>query len=297
MDLRQLRYFLAVADRGSFTRAAVALHVSQPALSLAIGKLEDDLGTRLFERGDRYVRPTEAGERLIEHARGLLEAADRARQAVAPSAPAVHVLRLGAPALLASAWLPGALAAFVDRRPDVRLHVAVAGARSVEAQVAAGDLDLGLISEYQPSGRVEATALFEAVLGACLAEHHPLAGRTHMTWPEFIGLPLVLFPRGYYQRDLIEAQAARLRMPLQPAAETDAIPLLKAILRLGRAAGLLMPMAVSSGEGLTVIPFDKPARLNIAACRRKGESRDIVDALLTHLGDCAPDSANNAQSG
>lgn len=291
MDLRQLRYFLAVADRGSFTRAAGALHVSQPALSLAIGKLEDDLGVRLFERGDRFVRPTEAGERLIGHARGLLEAADRARESVGAPGPAVSTLRLGAPALLASAWLPSVLAMFVERRPDVRLQVTVAGARIVEAGVATGELDLGLISEYQPSGQVEATPLFEAVLGACVAEAHPLAGKALVTWPEFLAQPLVLFPRGYYQRDLVEAQAGRRRVILDAAAETDSIPLLKAILRLGKAAGLLMPMAVSAGEGLAVVPFDAPARLRIAACRRRGESRQAVGDLLAHLVERSPGRA------
>lgn len=288
MDLRQLRYFLAVADRGSFTRAAGALHVSQPALSLAVGKLEADLGVRLFERGDRFVRLTAAGERLVGHARGVLEATDRAREAVADTGPAVHTLRVGAPALLASAWLPATLADFLDRRPDVRLQVVVAGARIVEAQLAAGELDLALTSEYQPSGQVEATALFEAALGACVAEAHPLAGRAQVAWREFLAQPLVLFPRGYYQRDLIEAQAARHRTTLQTAAETDALPLLKAILRLGRAAGLLMPMAVSAGEGLAVVAFDTPARLRIAACRRRGESRPAVLDLLNHLLARAP---------
>ncbi len=288
MDLRQLRYFLAVADRGSFTRAAAALHVSQPALSLAIGKLENDLGTRLFDRGDRFVRATEAGERLIDHARTLLEAADRARASVAPAATPVSIVRLGAPALLASAWLPGALAAFLEARSDVRLQVTVAGARIVEAQVAAGDLDLGLISEYQPSSQVEVTPLFEAALGACVANGHPLAGKTSLTWPDFLAQPLVLFPRGYYQRDLTEAQATRRRAALDVVAETDAIPLLKAILRLGRAAGLLMPMAVSAGEGLTVVPFDTPATLRISACRRKGEGRAAIADLLAHLVASAP---------
>lgn len=287
MDLRQLRCFLAVADRGSFTRAAASLHVSQPALSLTIARLEADLGTRLFHRGDRFVRTTEAGERLIGHARGLLQAADRARESVAPTETG-EAIRLGAPALLASAWLPGALAAFLEQRPDVKLQVTVAGARIVEAQAAAGELDLALISEYQPSAQVEATPLFQAALGACVAEGHPLAGKAQVSWPAFLAQPLVLFPRGYYQRDLIEAQAARHRITLQVAAETDALPLLKSILRLGKAAGLLMPMAVAEGEGLTVTPFDRPALLRIAACRRKGEARPAVADLLAHLVASAP---------
>src|SRR6185295_14898011 len=142
MDLRQLRYFLAVADRGSFTRAAAALHVSQPALSLAIGKLEDELGARLFDRGDRFVRATTAGERLIGHARTVLDEAAKARAAVRDeSGPTT--LRMAVPALMAGAWLPGAVAEFLDANRDMRLDLTVAGARTVEAGVAEGAFDLG----------------------------------------------------------------------------------------------------------------------------------------------------------
>jgi DNA-binding transcriptional LysR family regulator len=283
MDLRQLRYFLAVADRGSFTRAAASLHVSQPALSLAIGKLEEELGARLFDRGDRFVRATAAGERLVGHARAVLDAAALAREAVRVET-ATSVVRLGAPALMAGAWLPGAIAAFVADSPDVRIELTVAGARTVEAGVADGSLDLGLISEYQPSSKVETETLLDAELGACVAADHPLARLATMSWDAFLGQPLVLFPRGYYQRELIEAQAARRRAALKVVAETDSIPVLKAIFARGTAAGILLTMSVAPGDGLVVIPFDPPAPIRLSACLRKPRDRNAAaERVLAHL--------------
>jgi DNA-binding transcriptional LysR family regulator len=283
MDLRQLRYFLAIADRGSFTRAAAALHVSQPALSLALGKLEDELDARLFDRADRFVRPTAAGERLIGHARAVLDAAAQARAAVRGEAGPATV-RMAVPALMAGAWLPGAIAAFLSANPDVRLDLTVAGARTVEAGVAEGAFDLGLISEYQASSKVETVKLMDAELGACLAANHPLAGATTMDWSAFLGLPLVLFPRGYYQRELIEAQAARRRADLTVVAETDSIPILKAIFASGTAAGILLTISAAPGDGLVVIPFDPPAPIALSVCLRKPRDRAApAERLLAHL--------------
>jgi len=154
MELRQVRYFLAVVDHGGMTRAAGALYVAQPTLSQAIGELERDLGTALFHRSGRGLVLTAAGETFVPSARRLLEDVDHARGAVRR----VEELRAGrltiaAPPMLGAAPLAHIAGEFRRRHPGPVLHVAAPGSSdAVAAAVRDGDCELGLVELPIASG-------------------------------------------------------------------------------------------------------------------------------------------------
>jgi DNA-binding transcriptional LysR family regulator len=146
MDLRQLRYFLVVAEERSVTRAATRLHLTQPPLSAQLARLEHELGVQLFVRHRRGVDLTEAGRHLVEHARRVLADVDSAAEAVRRTGQG-RSGRLALAFVPAAAWsvLPPLLRRFHEARPEVQLRFLEAGTDAVAEHVRAGRADLGLV--------------------------------------------------------------------------------------------------------------------------------------------------------
>src|SRR5256885_8282680 len=145
-DLRQIRYFVAVAERLHFGGAAEALHISQPPLSRAIRALEDDLGVALFARTRRRVELTPAGARLLEDARRLTAQLERTVHELRAMSDGAHTrLRIGFVSLADYGVLPGLLKAFKNAEPGVRLALREMLSPEQAAALAAGELDFGLL--------------------------------------------------------------------------------------------------------------------------------------------------------
>lgn len=144
MDLRQLRYFLAVAEERSVTRAATRLHLTQPPLSAQLARLEHELGVELFVRHRRGVDLTEAGRHLVEHARRVLDDVDAAAAVVRGLGRTGRLALAFVPAL---AWsvLPTLLRRFTEESPGVELRFLEAGTDAVAEHVRAGRAELGLV--------------------------------------------------------------------------------------------------------------------------------------------------------
>lgn len=146
MELRDLRYFVAVAQHRNFSRAAAQLHVSQPALSEQIRKLEEELGAALFDRSSRGATLTPAGEAFFPQARTVLAQADAAVDSVRQVAHGVAgTLSLGFIDSAALAILPPLLRRFSERYPSVKLRLRELGTRQQLEAVAAGEIDVGII--------------------------------------------------------------------------------------------------------------------------------------------------------
>ncbi|MFI6492028.1 LysR substrate-binding domain-containing protein [Streptomyces sp. NPDC050564] len=193
MELRQLSYFVTVAEELHFGRAAARLHIVQSAVSQQIRRLERELGAELFDRSPRHVRLTGAGERLLPEARAVLVAADRARAAVAP----VAALRLGTSTGLGE-HLDRVLAAFAEREPGVQVELVALPAEERLARVADGRLDAAFVRgaaprEHPPGVRV--LPLWPDPLVAALPAGHPLAARDEVALDELAGLPLSITAR------------------------------------------------------------------------------------------------------
>ncbi|MEU6218843.1 LysR family transcriptional regulator [Streptomyces sp. NPDC047022] len=190
MELRQLSYFVTVAEELHFGRAAERLHIVQSAVSQQIRRLERELGAELFDRSPRHVRLTPAGERLLPEARAVLSAADRARAAVTP-APG---LRLGTSTGL-GAHLDRILAAFARRLPDVPVELLSLPSAQRLAAVADGRLDGAFVRSAEPVPGIRVLPLWSDPLVAAVPAGHPLGERTEIGVEELAGLPLTITSR------------------------------------------------------------------------------------------------------
>jgi DNA-binding transcriptional LysR family regulator len=194
-ELRQLRYFVAVAEEGSLTRAAARLHIAQQSLSQQIRTLEAQLGVTLFERSSRGVTLTDVGAVLLREARPVLARADRAVEAVRRAARGEQgELRVGFLSTVANYLMPPVVRAFRERHPGVALHTEDLTIAALVAALRDGTLDAGLSRPPRVDDLATEVVLREPV-AAVLPEGHRLAGRAELTLADLADEPWVLTPR------------------------------------------------------------------------------------------------------
>lgn len=181
MDLRQLEHVVAVAEEGSFTRAATRLAISQPGLSASVRALERDVGTALFERTTRQVLVTPAGTQLVDAARRILGEVTDARRRVADVAGlSSGVLAVGVVQTFSAVDVPAVLARFHRRHPGVVTTLREAPTEELLSLVRAGALDVAFVAlDATPlPGTLTAVRTYVETLSLLAARSHPLAGRT-----------------------------------------------------------------------------------------------------------------------
>ena len=228
MELRHLRYFLAVSESLSFTRAAVALNVTQPTLSQPIRQLEDGVGCALLNRVGRHVRLTAAGEVFREHAQRVLNEIDAAENSLAELQGLMRgTLRIGVFQSFNSSLLPPILGAFSEAYPDIRVVVRQLPTREMEAHLVRGDLDLGIAYVTPESSRIESENLFEEAMTLVVSDTHRYARRREITAGQLADQPLVVLTRQFPSRLLVSqwfAEAGvepRIRIEID-STDTDA---------------------------------------------------------------------------
>lgn len=281
MNLRDLRYLVALADSGNFARAAGACHVSQPTLSMQIKKLEDELGVQLFERTSKRVVATAAAKEIIAQARVVLAETDQLR-ALARGAvdPFVGALRLGVIPTLGPYLLPHLLPKLRAAYPQLRLYVREALTAELLAQLRAGKLDAGLVALPIDDHGLENAPLFREPFVAALPASHPLAKKKKLRQSDLAGEQILLLEEGHCLRDQTLAVCGARR-----GAEDDYPATSLETLRQMVAAGIgitLMPALATRtsaiGKRLMVFrPFadSTPNRL-IALAWRRGYARVAV---------------------
>ena len=198
MDLRQLEYFVAVAEEGGFTAAAARVHISQSGVSAQVRQLERELGAELIDRSGRRATLTAAGAAALEHAHAALAAAGAVRRAVDDVNGVVRGrLEVGMVVGCTITPLFDALAAFHRSHPGVELSIVEDGSDRLVERVRNGTTDLALIgvAGRAPVGLESATIVTEPIV-ALVAPDHPLAGRTRATLAQVAAQPVVGLPTG-----------------------------------------------------------------------------------------------------
>jgi DNA-binding transcriptional LysR family regulator len=208
MELRQLEYFVAVAEDMSFTRAAQRVHVVQSALSTSIKKLEDELAVALFDRSRQQIRLTPAGEELREHARRLLRGARLAKDSLSDyRGHLTGTVEFGSLVTFGVLDVPKVLGDFHHAHPFVRLRLRLSqvGSSAYMTSVADGSLDLALVSAPNrfPPGVDMHLLAEEPMVFACRPDH-PLAGRRRVSIGDLAHEDFVGFPPGFGIRILVD---------------------------------------------------------------------------------------------
>ena len=194
-DLRQLRYFVAVAEELHFTRAAERLGIAQPPLTQQIQKLEALVGCPVFTRG-RTTALTAAGAVLLEEARRILAQVDSAMEITRRTARGeTGRLVLGVPPSIMLSGLPAVIRQFRNRYPEISFALREMSTSAIENAVHSGDIDLGFLRETRPGSPLASEILYSEPVVAVLPKAHRLAGRGPLKLSSFKGEQFVFFPR------------------------------------------------------------------------------------------------------
>ncbi|RHW36776.1 LysR family transcriptional regulator [Lysinibacillus yapensis] len=199
MELRQLRYFVEVAEREHISEAAEHLHVAQSAVSRQISNLEEELGTALFERVGRNVKLTQIGKTFLEHSVAALKAIDFAvKQVEEYLDPAKGTIKIGFPTSLASYVLPTVISAFKKQYPNVQFHLRQGSYRYLIEAVKNRELNLAFLGPVPPNDEsIHTSILFSEKVHALLPANHPLANLERINLSDLRKENFVLFPEGY----------------------------------------------------------------------------------------------------
>lgn len=253
MDLKQLEYFVNVVDLGGFSRAGRLLGIAQPAISRQIRSLEVELRQNLLLRNGRGAAPTEAGKRLLEHARGILQQVDRARREVdeTKDAPVGHVV-IGLPPTVARHLTLPVVREFRQRYPGGSLSIVEGLSATIHEWLLVGRVDVGVVYNPVASPAVDARPLLEEQL--CLISAKP-KGRQPRTLrlPELPLYPLIIPSRPNAIRMLVETRLAALGLRPQVAMEIDAVPAILELVAEGHGSAVLSPRALYSVEAARLL--------------------------------------------
>ncbi|PWQ96286.1 LysR family transcriptional regulator [Leucothrix arctica] len=270
MESKVLRYFCAVVDCGSFTGAAAALSIAQPAISMSIKRLEQEVGFPLFNRLERRLSLTDEGEVLYRHAKTVTQRVDDARNAMNElQGLESGLVRVGIPGMLGSYHFPSLLMAFRHRYPDIKLSIVDAGTVKLQSMLEQGEVDLAFVESDTILPSLEGVSIMQVPMVAAVAEDHRFASRPTIGVEEFLREELAIFKPGYFHRQLIDQLAEKAGIELNVSIETNLIPLMKSFVRQGFGITAFLDIVLQEGEGLVAIPFTEDFLLDIQVAWRK----------------------------
>lgn len=275
MDLKQIEYFVRVAELGSFTRASAALDVAQPALSRQVRLLEVELRQSLLLRNGRGVTVTEAGKLLLEHGRGVLHQVQHAREELERLRGAlVGRVALGLPPSLSKRLTVPLTRAYQARMPEASLSITEGLSATMQASLISGRLDIALLYNAAPSPGVDCSPLLEEELFLVRRREHKRAARP-ITLRALADEPLVIPSRPNALRMLVEVELANIGRQPMIALEIDGVAAILDLVADGAGCAVLSINAVAtSGKPRAFLaqPIVKPrlrSKLSLAVSSQR----------------------------
>lgn len=298
MDLKQIEYFVRVAELGSFTRAAAALDVAQPALSRQVRQLEVALRQNLLVRNGRGAVPTEAGKLLLEHGRGILHQVQRAREELGRVRGGLAGrVAVGLPPTIAKMMTVPLIHAFRKAMPDATLSISEGLSSAMTESLASGRLDIALIYNATRSPEIELTPLLgeDLFLVQAGAGRASKPARKAVTLNELARLPLVIPSRPNAIRMQVESALAEAGLRPDIALEVDGVAAILELVADGAGSAVLSAAAVGTSgrpQAYTMRPVGSPrlrSQLSMAVSSQRPttltqkSTQDLIAALAGRL--------------
>jgi len=268
MDLRTLHFCEATARLGSITRAAEELHIAQPAISLAIKKLEEDLGVTLFTRSrNRRVTLTTEGAILLRRAKRVFEEIDSAERELADAAQLrVGEVTVGLPPMYGLERFPPLMAAFHAAHPGIVVTAIEGSAGSIKSQLDAGEIDLAILESRRVQKGWSQAPLGAAEVVLCVRRDHALARRAAVTGADLDDLGAVLFDETFLQRNVFDQLARKAGARVHPVMQSNYVPLVYRAVVDGLGAATMLRSMVEGDQRLVALSFDPPEVFHFSLC-------------------------------
>lgn len=286
MEFHQLRYICAVAEAGSFSRAAERCNVAQPSLSQQVLKLEEDLGAKLFDRLGRSVRLTEAGRVFLPHARSILGEMETARSSVADKSTAVRgSVAVGVIPTIAPYLMPRYTSAFAKKYPEAKLRIVEETTPILLQSLRDLTIDLAILALPLRDKNLKLFPLRTEPLFAVLPRNHPRAATEALALKDLRGEPFVMLRDGHCFRDLSIAACNRARVTPRIAFESGQFSSLFGMVAAGFGISLAPEMAIDRNAGCRYVRLSdaRATRTIVAAVLRGRSFNPVQQAFLSGL--------------
>lgn len=288
MEMHQLRYMVAVARTGNFSRAAKICHVSQPSLSQQIQKLEKELGVRLFERHRTRTRLTASGERFLPRAERVIHELEEAKR----EAEDIHTLvqgevTVGVLPTIAPYFLPPVVAAFGQRYPGVTITLIEETTATLVGMMSRHEIDFAIASLPIPDGQMEVKVLLEEELVLALPPGHALERRKTIAADDLEELPFVLMREGHCLGDQVLRFCERNQFKPRVRSRSAQMETILALVEAGQGVSLIPAMARRGARGAASyrsLTNPRPKREVVAFWHRR---RPLHRAATEFLEACA----------
>jgi DNA-binding transcriptional LysR family regulator len=257
MDISALQAFLAVAESGSFSRAAERIYLTQPAISKRIAALEKEIGARLFDRIGRGIHLTPAGDALLGRARNVLKELEDVKRGITNLSGSISgELLLATSHHIGLHRLPGLLKRFHDTYTQVRLNLQFMDSEKACQGVARGDLELAVVTlPPETAAPLKTEKIWDDPLDIVVSPGHPLARELHVTLNRLLDYPAILPGPGTYTREIILKAFGRLRDRIQVGMATNYLEVLKMLATIGLGWSALPRTMIDAG--LNVVQIEK----------------------------------------
>ena len=286
MEIHQLRYVCAIADTGSFSRAAERCQVAQPSLSQQVLKLEEDLGAKLFDRLGRSVRLTEAGRAFLPHARSILSQMETARSSVTDKWMDIRgSVSVGVIPTIAPYLMPRYTKNFTKKYPEAKLRIVEETTPILIESLRDLSIDLAILALPLRHKDLELFPLRTEPLFAVLPRNHPLAAAKSLALKDLRGESFVMLRDGHCFRDLSIAACAHARVMPRIAFESGQFSSLFGMVAAGVGISLVPEMAIDRNAGCRYVRLSdvRATRTIVAAILRRRSFNRVQQAFLSGI--------------
>jgi LysR family hydrogen peroxide-inducible transcriptional activator len=286
MEFHQLRYVCAVAETGSFSRAAERCQVAQPSLSQQVLKLEEDLGAKLFDRLGRSVRLTEAGRAFLPHARSILSQMETARSSVADKSADVRgSVAVGVIPTIAPYLMPRYTTAFAKKYPEAKLRIVEETTPVLVESLRDLSIDLAILALPLRHKDLELFPIRTEPLFAVLPKNHPRAATESLALKDLRGESFVMLRDGHCFRDLSLAACTHARVTPRIAFESGQFSSIFGMVAAGVGISLVPEMAIDRNVGCRYVRLSdaRATRTIVAAILRGRSFNRVQQAFLSGI--------------
>lgn len=274
MDLRKLTIFREVARQNSFRKAADTLHIAQPAVSIAIQKLESELDTLLFKRVGRTIEITQEGREVLQRAEIILNEVDALKESVSDTNQLLKgELQISSPAMLATYFLPDLLSQFLQTYPGLTAAVSQTGTQLIRQQLLNREIELGVITlESDTDYRAfDIAPLINEELVLCTPPGSRFFSRRSVHIKELDQEPVLLYETGYFIRNRIDQLCQEHQVALDIRLQTNFLPLLIRGVRQGIGSTIALAQLADQEPDIGATPLKPKVELKLALAKLKDQ--------------------------
>lgn len=271
VNLKALQCCAEIVRQGSFTKAAQTLHIAQPALSMAVSRLEDELGVLLFNRASRTVTVTAEGGAFLKRVEAALLELEMARQELRDMTEVMSgEVRLGVPPMFGIRYVPALLSEFRRQHPGIVMTVVEGSAKDISERLEARDIDLALLESRRVISGWDSVLLGEDEMVLCMSPDHSLAKEPHLEGRHLQDIEMIVFDRTFLQRHMLDdfcAAGVSYRIALQ----SNFVSLVTQSTRDGVGVSTLLRSVQELEPGIIGVPFQPAQKMSFSLCWRSDE--------------------------